>query len=310
MTMRPSDDPIVPQAGVRIPGRGLGIDVGGTGIKAGVVDLSSGELVSEQLEERTPQPSTPEACIETIAGLLDRLSQAGALTPETPAGCGVPAPVKFGRLKTAANIDDSWIDAPAEEMLAGRLGREVLLINDADAAGLAEMTYGAAAGNEGTVMFLGIGTGIGTALFIEGYLLPNTELGHVEFRGQDAETLISGAARERRGLDWKTWADDFNEYVAHMERYFWPDLIVIGGGVSRAWNQYEGYLESRAQMIPARLLQSAGTVGAALAGANAARQRRRAISVAERGRATATTPASVPGGVAAGNVAIGPTPHA
>lgn len=300
----------MPQAGVRIRGRGLGIDVGGTGIKAGVVDLMSGELVSDQLEERTPQPSTPEACIEVMAGLLERLSDAGVLTPEMPAGCGVPAPVKFGRLKTAANIDKSWIDAPAEEMLAERLGRAVLLINDADAAGLAEMTYGAAAGNEGTVMFLGIGTGIGTALFIEGYLLPNTELGHLEFRGQDAETLISGAARERRGLDWDAWARDFNDYVAAMERYFWPDLIVIGGGVSRAWSEYSRFLKSRAEMVTAHLLQSAGTVGAALAGANAARQHHRGVPVVKRTAPGATATAAVPGGISAEDMAVGSTPHA
>jgi polyphosphate glucokinase len=266
-----SDDPRVPQAGTRLEGRAVGIDVGGTSVKAGVVDLETGDVVSAHLEERTPRASTPDAVVDLIVSMLARLARDGTLTPEMPAGCGIPSVVKYGRAKTAANIDHAWIDAPAEQMLNERLARPALLINDADAAGLAEMTYGAGAGNEGTVIFIGIGTGIGTAIFIERRLLPNVELGHLEFRGQDAETLVSGAARERRGLDWQTWAQDFNAYVAQLEAYFWPDLILIGGGVSRAWREYERFLRSRAPMVPARLLQTAGTVGAALAGANAAR---------------------------------------
>jgi polyphosphate glucokinase len=270
-----SDDPPVPQAGTRLEGRALGVDVGGTTVKAGLVDLASGELLSSLLEQPTPQPSTPSAVIETIGALVDRLASEVAFETDVAAGCGIPSVVKFGRAKTAANIDHSWIDAPAEEMLAERLHRPVLLINDADAAGLAEMTYGAGAGNDGTVLFIGVGTGIGTAMFIERHLLPNVELGHLEFRGQDAEKLVSGAARERRGLDWEAWASDFNDYIARMEAYFWPDLILIGGGVSRAWDKYERFLRSRAPMVPAHLLATAGTVGAALAGANAALQRAR-----------------------------------
>jgi polyphosphate glucokinase len=265
-----SDDPPVPQAGTRMDGRALGIDVGGTGIKLGVVDLQRGELVSDHLEERTPLPSTPQAVIEAISELVGTLAAAGTVQAGMPAGCGIPSVVKHGRAKTAANIDHAWIDAPAQQMLTDVLARPVLLINDADAAGLAEMTYGAGAENDGTVLFIGIGTGIGTAIFIERRLLPNVELGHLEFRGQDAEKLVSGAARERRGLDWETWAGDFNDYIARMEAYFWPDLILIGGGVSRAWAEYERFLRSRAPMVPARLLATAGTVGAALAGANAA----------------------------------------
>ena len=265
------DDPLVPQAGLRLEGRALGIDVGGTGIRAGVVDLATGQLVSDQVEESTPQPATPEACVGTLAALLAQLASAGHQTSQMPAACGVPAVVKYGRLKTAANIDHSWIDAPAEELFAERLGRRILLINDADAAGLAEMTYGAGAGNEGTVVFVGIGTGIGTAVFIQRHLLPNTELGHMELRGHDAEKLVSGAARERRGLNWEEWARDFNEYIARLEAYLWPDLFIIGGGVSRAWTEYERFLRSRAPMVTARLLNTAGIVGAALAGANAAR---------------------------------------
>ena len=266
------DDPLVPRAGLRLEGRALGIDVGGTGLKAGVVDLATGRPVSDQVEERTPQPATPEACITVLGTLVDRFASTRDVTAEMPAGCGVPAVVKYGRLKTAANIDRSWIDAPAEDLFAAALRRPILLINDADAAGLAEMTYGAGSGNQGLVIFVGIGTGIGTAMFIEGHLVPNTEIGHMELYGEDAEKLVSGAARERRGLGWEEWARDFNAYVARLEAYFWPDLLIIGGGVSRAWAEYERYLEHRAPMVTARLLNTAGIVGAALAGANAQRE--------------------------------------
>ena len=263
------DDPIVPLAGTRVQGHALGIDVGGTGVKAAVVDLSTGHLVTDQIEQKTPRPATPAAVVEAIANVLAELQSSGELRPDLPVGCGLPGVVKYGRLMTAANIDKSWVQAPAEELMAGRLSRPVLAINDADAAGLAEMTYGAGAGNDGTVLFVGIGTGIGTALFIQGQLVPNCEFGHIELYGQDAETLVSGASRERRGLGWREWATDFNAYLAHMELYLWPDLIIIGGGVSRAWAEYESYLESRAPLVTARLLNTAGIVGAALAGANA-----------------------------------------
>ncbi|MDQ3870301.1 MAG: ROK family protein [Chloroflexota bacterium] len=267
------DDPIVPLAGTRAEGHALGIDVGGTGVKAAVVDLATGHLLTDQIEEKTPHPATPGAVVEAIAHVLRELEVSGELQPDMAAACGLPGVVKFGRLMTAANLDKSWVEAPAEELMAERLGRPVLAINDADAAGLAEMTYGAGAGNEGTVLFVGIGTGIGSALFIQSQLVPNCEFGHIELYGQDAETLVSGASRERRGLGWKEWAADFNAYLAHMELYLWPDLVIIGGGVSRAWAEYERYLESRAPLVTARLLNTAGVVGAALAGANAQQQR-------------------------------------
>jgi polyphosphate glucokinase len=269
----PSDDPLVPPAGVRLKGTALGIDVGGTGVKAALVDLATGTLLSERVREKTPQPSTPEAVVETIGTVVERLGGTGRLTPTTPAGCGVPAVVKYGRLKTAANIDHSWIDAPAEELISARLGRPVLLLNDADAAGLAEMTFGAGAGQDGTVLLLTIGTGIGSALFVDGRLVPNTEFGHLEFHGRGVETLLSGASRERRGLGWKAWARQFNEFLADIELYVSPDLIILGGGVSKVMAKYERYLKARAPLVPARLLNTAGIVGAALAGANAALQR-------------------------------------
>jgi len=181
--------------------------------------------------------------------------------------------VKYGRLKTAANIDPSWIDAPAEELISARLGRPVLILNDADAAGLAELTYGAGVGSEGTVLLLTIGTGIGSALFVDGRLVPNTEFGHLEFHCRGAETLLSGAARERRGLGWKAWARQFSEFLAALELYVSPDLIILGGGVSKVMGKYEKHLRCRAPIVPARLLNTAGIVGAAMAGANAAARR-------------------------------------
>jgi polyphosphate glucokinase len=273
-----ADDPAVPQAGVRLDGLAVGIDVGGTGVKAAVVDLRTGDLTTPAIERRTPQPSTPEAVVDAISAVVDELADQHGVDRSLPAGCGLPGVIKYGRMLTAANLDKSWVDAPAHDLLRQRLGRDVLVINDADAAGLAEMTYGAGAGNDGTVIFVGIGTGIGTALFINGYLVPNCELGHIELHGEDAESQVSGASRERRGLDWVAWSRDFNAYLGHLNFYFWPDLIVIGGGVSRAWDEYERHLESRAEMVPARLLATAGIVGAALAGANAARQ---AVPVAD-----------------------------
>jgi polyphosphate glucokinase len=184
-----------------------------------------------------------------------------------PAGAGLPGVVKAGRLLTAANIDRAWIDAPAETMLSTRLGRPVRLINDADAAGLAEATFGAAKGVPGTVLLLTIGTGIGSALFIDGHLLDSTEFGHVTYRGRDAETLVSGTARERRRIGWKKWGREFSEYMALLERWFWPDLIILGGGVSKEYAKYSRFLTSRAPIVTAQYLNTSGIVGAGLAAA-------------------------------------------
>jgi len=265
------DDPLVPEAGLRLDGLGLGIDVGGTGVKAAVVDLATGELHTARVREKTPQPATPDAVVETIATVLERVEAEHPNARELPTGCGLPGVVKLGHVLTAANIDKGWIGAPAEELLRKRLNAPVLAINDADAAGLAELTYGAGEGRLGTVLLLTIGTGIGSALFVDGRLVPNTELGHLEFRGKDAETRLSGTSRERRGLSWKRWAEEFNEYIARIELYLWPDLIIIGGGVSKAWERYASLLVSRAPMVPARLLNTAGIAGAALAAAHARR---------------------------------------
>jgi polyphosphate glucokinase len=221
------------------------------------------------VKEKTPHPATPEAVADAIERVVGRITEAGH-GPGLAAGCGLPGVVKHGRLLTAANIDKSWIDTDAEGLLAERLGRRVLALNDADAAGVAEMAYGVGRGRLGTVILLTVGTGIGTALFIDGRLVPNTELGHLVLNGVDAETIVSGVARERRSLGWKAWAREFNGYIALVEKYFWPDLIVLGGGVSKAIEKFRSELQSRAPVVAAQLLNTAGIVGAARAGAAAA----------------------------------------
>ena len=246
----------------------IGIDVGGTGVKAATVDVATGALVSPRIRERTPQPSTPEAVVETIGSIVDRLRAQGFAEEGVPAGCGLPGVVKGGRLMTAANIDKGWIAVNAEEMISTRIGRPVVAINDADAAGLAEVTFGAAKGVAGTVLLLTIGTGIGSALFVDGRLVDSTEFGHILYRGKEGETLVSGTARERRGLGWKRWAREFSEYLGLLESWLWPDLIVLGGGVSKEYAKYSKWLTSQAPIVTASLLNTAGIVGAALAAAH------------------------------------------
>jgi polyphosphate glucokinase len=165
---------------------------------------------------------------------------------------------------TAANIDKGWLEVAAAELIGNALGRRVHLLNDADAAGIAEMAFGAGRDHHGTVLMLTIGTGIGSGLFIDGRLVPNTELGHLELNGRDAETRVSGAARDRRGIKWRVWAEEFNVYLARLEAYLWPDLIILGGGVSKAYARYGHLLESRAPIEVAQFLNSAGIAGAAL----------------------------------------------
>ncbi len=249
------------------PTHAIGIDVGGTGVKAAVVDLATGALASDRLRVRTPQPSTPHAVIEAIGGIIDDLMESSPFKPDIPAGCGLPGVIKGGRLMTAANIDKGWLDVPAEDLLAARLGRSVRLVNDADAAGLAEVQFGAAKGVQGTVLLLTIGTGIGSALLIDGKLVDSLELGHMPFHGHDAETLVSGTSRERRKVGWKRWAREFSEYLALLERLLWPDVILLGGGVSKEFNRYGKLLHARAPIRTATYLNTAGIIGAALAGA-------------------------------------------
>jgi polyphosphate glucokinase len=245
--------------------RAVGIDVGGTGVKAAVVDLVTGQLVSPRMRERTPQPSVPEAVLEVAGQIVDRLAADGHADASLPAGIGLPGVVKGGLLRTAANIDAAWVGFPIRETLEARLGRSVRLINDADAAGLAELAFGAARGVPGTVLLLTIGTGIGSALLADGRLVDSTEFGHITFRGKDGEALVSGTARERRRIGWRRWAREFSEYLALLEKWLWPDLIILGGGVSKEYARYGKWLTSRAPIVTARFLNTAGIIGAALA---------------------------------------------
>ncbi len=250
----------------------LGIDVGGTGVKAAVVDVATGALVSDRVREKTPRPSTPEAVLGAVRAVVARLEAAGHATAELPAGAGLPSVIKAGRVMTAANIDQAWVGAPARELLKRSLGRPVLVLNDADAAGLAEMRFGAGAGEQGIVLMVTIGTGIGSALFVGGLLVPNLELGHLQFRNRDAETIVSAAARVRRRTGWKRWARDLNSYLAMLERYFWPDLIIIGGGLSKEAGRYLPLLKTRCRLSVAQHLNNAGIIGAALAAAEGVAQ--------------------------------------
>jgi polyphosphate glucokinase len=277
---------------------GLGIDVGGTGVKAAVVDLVTGELVSKRVRVNTPKPSTPEAVAATIRAVVDTVTQQYPLEPDKPVGCGMPCVVKGGKTLTAANIDKKWIDAQADEIIGNALGRPVLVINDADAAAIAESRLGAGRHVPGTVLLLTIGTGIGSGLLVDGRLVPNTELGHLEFRGKDAEVTLSGAARERRRMRWKTWAQEFNAYLSRVELYLSPDLIIIGGGVSKVIDKYRDYLTARAPIVPAGFLNTSGIIGAALAAGDATDTGRQAILAVEAVRQA----------IADADDAAGPTP--
>ncbi len=237
----------------------VGIDIGGSGIKGAPVDVVRGEPVAERLRIPTPQPSTPEACAGVVAEIVDRLDIDG------PFGCTVPAIVRRGTVLSAANIDLSWVGVEAETLFRTVTGRPVTVLNDADAAGLAEARFGAAAGRRGTVLVLTLGTGIGSALLHDGVLVPNFELGHLEFKGGDAEHYISG--KLRNDLDWPTWSRRLDEYLAHVAFTLGPDLIVLGGGVSKDWEHFADRIDPGVEVVPAALRNRAGLVGAALAAA-------------------------------------------
>ena len=236
----------------------FGIDVGGSGIKGTPVDVGHGTLVEERHRIPTPEPATPDAVAGVVADLVAHFGWDG------PVGVAFPAVVRDGVTCTAANVDPAWIGCDARRLLGDALGRPVALVNDADAAGLAEMRFGAGRGQEGTVLVLTLGTGIGTALFHRGVLVPNTELGHIEMHGEDAEARASADARKRLDLSWTRWAANLGEYLFVMERLLWPDLIVIGGGVSKKSDRFFPLLETQAPLVAAHLHNEAGIVGAAL----------------------------------------------
>lgn len=238
----------------------LGIDIGGSGIKGAPVDLSTGKLLSDRLRIPTPRKSTPKNCADVVAQIVKGFAdQIG----DSPVGITVPAPVVHGVVPMMANLDKSWVGVNVDEFFSNRLGRQVYLVNDADAAGLAEVHYGAAKGQAGVVIVTTLGTGIGTALIHQGVLVPNTELGHIEIGGHDAETRTSAAAKTRGRMSYKRWARRLQTYYATLEMLFWPDLFVVGGGVSKSADRFLPLLRLQTPIIPAQLLNQAGIVGAA-----------------------------------------------
>ncbi len=237
----------------------LGIDIGGSGIKGAPVNVATGELTCERLRIPTPESSVPEAISYVVGRLVHQFNWTG------PVGCTFPAVVRDGVVYTAANVDTSWIGTNGQTLLQVETGCPVVLLNDADAAGIAEIEFGAGRGNMGVVIVLTFGTGIGSAIFVHGQLLPNTELGHLEMEGQDAEWLASDHARQINDLSWKKWAKRVNKYLGVIERLFSPDLIIFGGGVSKKHEEFFPMLKTRARLVPAQMLNNAGIVGAALA---------------------------------------------
>jgi polyphosphate glucokinase len=237
----------------------FGIDIGGTGVKGATVDLSTGELTTERVRVLTPQPATPEAVVPIVVELVRQASYSG------PVGCAFPAVIKNGEAWTAANVDPSWIGTSVSDAVSSQLdGAAVTVLNDADAAGVAEMRFGAGRDVSGVVVMLTVGTGIGSALFLDGRLVPNTELGHLEVDGHDAEHRASETAREKHDLSREEWAKRFNRYLEVREALLWPDLVIIGGGVSKAPEKFMPLLESKAKIVPATLANLAGIIGAAL----------------------------------------------
>jgi polyphosphate glucokinase len=245
----------------------IGIDVGGSGIKAAVVDVEAGKFRSERLRVVTPNPATPEAITASIARVVRRLAKSGALADSTPVGIGLPGVAIDGVLKSAANIDPSWIDFPVVDRLTRLLKRPVSIINDADAAGIAEMRFGVGKGQPGVVIFLTLGTGVGSGVFNDGVLVPNTEFGQMEIRGRAAERRSAAAARVRRGLSWKAWAADLDEHLDRIQQLTWPNLMILGGGVSKSADRFVPRLTVRCTVVPALLRNDAGIIGAAIVAA-------------------------------------------
>ncbi|KQV23907.1 MULTISPECIES: polyphosphate--glucose phosphotransferase [unclassified Kitasatospora] len=241
----------------------FGVDIGGSGIKGAPVDLERGTLAEERHKVLTPRPASPSAVVEAVREVVANFDHRGSV------GLTFPGVVVGGRIHTAANVAGDWIGLDAAGLFRETLDLPVTVVNDADAAGLAEVRYGAGQGRDGVVLMLTFGTGIGSALFTDGALVPNTELGHLELRGKDAERRASSAARERHGLSWPEWAERVDEYLDLVEMLFSPQLIIVGGGVSRKHDKFLPLLKERpAEIVPALLRNDAGIVGAAMAAAS------------------------------------------
>lgn len=238
----------------------LGIDIGGSGVKGAPIDIIKGELLAERYRIPTPQPATPTAIVGAIMEMVQHFHWSG------PIGCGYPGVVKAGTIYTAANLDDSWVGYDLQQGLERLTHAPAHIINDADAAGIAEMQFGAGRGRRGLVAIITIGTGLGVAAFIDGRLIPNLELGHIEIDGEDAETRASDAAREREDLSWKKWAKRVDRYLYTLEKLISPDLFIIGGGVSKDLEKFAPHFtKTSVEIVPAMLLNNAGIVGAGMA---------------------------------------------
>ncbi len=238
----------------------LGIDIGGSGVKAAPVNTRDGLMLDQRHRIPTPSSSTPGNVALVINEIVRHFKWKGLI------GCGFPAVVQNGVVKTAANIDKTWIGTNANKIFSRATGLPVFVVNDADAAGLAEMKFGAGAGVRGVVLLCTIGTGIGTVIFNNGRLVPNTELGHIEYKGMDVEKYVSDATRKADELTWEEWGRRFNEYLAAVEKLIYPDLIILGGGASKKVDRFREYLGISTPIVPAKLLNNAGLIGAALAG--------------------------------------------
>ena len=239
----------------------LGIDIGGSGIKGAIVNVKKGEMITDRYRIPTPETSTPEAVVDTIKKIAKKFDWKG------PVGVGFPGVIQHGVVKTAANVDNGWLNVHLEKLLEKRTGCKCVAVNDADAAGMAEMKYGAGRKNKGVVIMLTIGTGIGSALFTQGKLSPNCEWGDICLPGgvENAEKWASDATRKDFGLTWDEWMQRLKTYINYIENMFWPDLIIIGGGFAKKFEKKGIPFETRTRIVPARLLNEAGIIGAAVA---------------------------------------------
>jgi polyphosphate glucokinase len=236
----------------------MGIDIGGTGIKGAIVNVETGEMMTERIRLSTPQVSKPDAVALVVQTLVRKFDYCG------PVGAGFPTVIRNGICYTAANIHKKWINFDVAEIFTRHTGCPFYIINDADAAGMAEIKFGAAKGFNGVILMITLGRGIGTSIYVNGTLLPNLEFGHLVIRGKDAEKRASDFARQEKKWSWKQWSARLQEYLTTMENLFWPDMIIIGGGVSKMHDQFFPFLETRAKIVPAQLLNQAGIIGAAL----------------------------------------------
>jgi polyphosphate glucokinase len=240
------------------PAHAIGVDIGGTGIKGAPVDLGAGAFTAERIRIPTPQPATPDAVAAVVKEIVAKLDAPGTI------GLTLPSVVLDGVVKTAANIDQEWIGTDAKALFEEATGRPVGVVNDADAAGIAEVRFGAGKDRHGVVLLVTLGTGIGSALFVDGTLVPNTELGHLPLHHGDAEDWAAESVREDDDLSWKEWGHRLSDYMELVEKLLWPNLIIIGGGVSRKSEKFLPHVRARTEVVPAQLLNDAGIVGAAL----------------------------------------------